>query len=490
MSEVGRNIIMTMTWFQFVTAQLLAVIMLSNAISSEIHHKTLDVLMTTPITCLQIVVGKLASAMLQLILLLSISFTVLGIVRVYGGVQWDYVISTFCVTVTGCIFCGSLSLFFSIKAKQAYTVIVKTLAIYMIHFALTGICFALGGLGGTSKIFQFFVMINPFAAFYTIQLKAMPLFSKVATANFNWPLHCMTMLLISSVIIAISAVKVRKNALRQLGSATSKKNGKTKIHKRSSSALEMRYMVGSPIIQGGLDISKRPMVIKYLSFAAIVILIIIMNVSYIFNSRFYFHNFISIGLWMIAALRTGSMAAASIAREKESRSLAVLLTTPLTSGKIVIAKAKAAAIRNLPLWALMMLSTTLFMIIILCSQFSRGGLGFVVQYSIYWLISFISIPVYIFFATGTGLYCGAKFKNQSTAVIGFVIIALGLFVIGYVMQSVSTLILAKFLSPGMFSSFYGIFYNVTRMMFPLAIYSVTGIVLLRKTIKNLRKYAF
>ena len=165
MGEVGRSIIMTMTWFQFVTAQLIAVIMLSNAISSEIHHKTLDVLMTTPITCLQIVVGKLASAMLQLILLLSISFTVLGIIRVYGGIQWDYVLSTFCVTVTGCIFCGSLSLFFSIKAKQAYSVIVKVLAIYMIHFALSGIMFAVGGLGGTSKIFQFFVMINPFAAF-------------------------------------------------------------------------------------------------------------------------------------------------------------------------------------------------------------------------------------------------------------------------------------------------------------------------------------
>ena len=61
MSAVGVYITTTIIWFQFIAVQLVAAVMLSTAISDEIYHRTLGVLMTTPISSFQIVIGKLFS---------------------------------------------------------------------------------------------------------------------------------------------------------------------------------------------------------------------------------------------------------------------------------------------------------------------------------------------------------------------------------------------------------------------------------------------
>jgi ABC-2 type transport system permease protein len=94
MSAAGKDIISTIISFQFIATQLIAVIMLSNSISDEIYHRTLGVLMTTPINSFQIVMGKLFSKLLQIILLLAISVPLLAIVRIFGGVPLGYKFSS------------------------------------------------------------------------------------------------------------------------------------------------------------------------------------------------------------------------------------------------------------------------------------------------------------------------------------------------------------------------------------------------------------
>ena len=48
MSEIGRVMTLMIEWFQFVLCPIIAGVMLSTAISDEVYHKTLGVLMTTP----------------------------------------------------------------------------------------------------------------------------------------------------------------------------------------------------------------------------------------------------------------------------------------------------------------------------------------------------------------------------------------------------------------------------------------------------------
>ena len=112
MALAGKTIITTIVWFQFVTTQLIAIIMLSTSISDEIHHGTLGLLMTTPISSFHIVMGKLFSKLLQIILLLAISLPLLAVVRVFGGVPAHYLLSSLCITLAAVILAGSLSLLF------------------------------------------------------------------------------------------------------------------------------------------------------------------------------------------------------------------------------------------------------------------------------------------------------------------------------------------------------------------------------------------
>jgi len=48
----------------------------------------------------QIVAGKLLSKLWQKLILLAISLPLLAVVRVFGGVPWDYVLSSLAVTGT------------------------------------------------------------------------------------------------------------------------------------------------------------------------------------------------------------------------------------------------------------------------------------------------------------------------------------------------------------------------------------------------------
>lgn len=94
MAAAGKQIIVTVAFFQFITTQILAVIMLSK--------------------------------LLQLILLLAITLPILAIVRVFGGVSWSYLLSSLCITLTAVLLAGSVSLAFSIRNRRAYAVILKT----------------------------------------------------------------------------------------------------------------------------------------------------------------------------------------------------------------------------------------------------------------------------------------------------------------------------------------------------------------------------
>ena len=127
MSETGKVIIVTIAWVQFFALQLVAVVILSTAISEEVRARTLGVLMSAPVSAFQIVFGKLLSGLLQLLVLLAVSLPLLTLVRVFGGVPLDYVLATVCITFTACLFAGAVALLFSALFRRAYASILLTL---------------------------------------------------------------------------------------------------------------------------------------------------------------------------------------------------------------------------------------------------------------------------------------------------------------------------------------------------------------------------
>jgi ABC-type transport system involved in multi-copper enzyme maturation permease subunit len=98
-SVVSTYVAVRILVFQFAAAQLLAAVMLCSSLGDELRRGTLGVLLTTPITSLHSVMGKLLGGLLQIVLLLAISVPVLAVLRALGGLSWEDVLAGFLLSL-------------------------------------------------------------------------------------------------------------------------------------------------------------------------------------------------------------------------------------------------------------------------------------------------------------------------------------------------------------------------------------------------------
>ena len=425
MAEAGKFIIVSMVWFQFCATQFLAVVLLSNSISDEIYHRTLGLLMTTPISSFQIVIGKLFSKLLQLILLMAISLPLLAIIRVMGGVPWNYVISSLCITLTTIIFVGSLSLFFSIFSRRTYVVIIITILTIGFVFALLPLLTAwiwhaadLDWLISEKTLLT--VIFSP--NFYcTMFFNSMMMVEPRAAAGmpaYLWPLNCGIMLVVSALLLFVSMIIVRKVALHQatgqmdgfIGKRRSRRAAKASGSNQKQPFIGMiRRVVGPPIIWKEL---RSPMFRhhKIRTFIFVFVTLILLSATYLLCATenalddeevhvTYAIIFLGIGM-----LFTIVLPATSITTEIESRSWPVLLATPLDDKDILLGKFIGALRRCFPAWLLLFGHIIAFSVIGFIHPFAIVQTGILVT----WIAIFLS---------GSGLYFSSRFKHTTTAVL-------------------------------------------------------------------------
>ena len=425
-AEIGKSLIATIVLFQFFAAQIIAVILLSNSISDEIYNRTLGVLMTTPINSLQIVIGKLFSKLLQIIILLSISLPVLAVIRVFGGVPWNYIISSFFITLTAAIFAGSVSLAFSIKNVHTYIVIIKT--IFTLGVIYVFIPVLLAAVFGEQWLYVFnfnirmslfpaligFLHLNPLGI---MSLNTLIMLSPSFTIPFYfWQVHCIIMLIASAFILIYSVKVVRKVALRQiLGELdlfsrmriTFSKNKKNILNEYQGS---IREVTGQPVLWKEL---RKPLIQgvdrtnnKIGLVVAVITQLMTYYVCYIERCLTEgFIHFLYVVVFVILGMIFNLILSVScITSEKESMSWPILLTTSLDDWKIIIGKALAVFYKCLPVWLLMAAHITLFILI-----------GYINP------IAFIQILIIvsgvIVFITGFGMYVSSICKKTTWSII-------------------------------------------------------------------------
>ncbi|MHC4586055.1 MAG: ABC transporter permease [Planctomycetota bacterium] len=423
MARAGQTIIMFIIWFQFLATQLIAVIMLSTSISDEIYNRTLGLLMTTPINSFQIVMGKLFSKLLQLILFLAISLPLLAIVRVFGGVPWNYVISSLCITLTTVIFVGSLSLFFSIFSRRAYIVIIMTFLTLGMVFALIPLLVSLFWHSNLQEIISektlFTVLFHPNPyAILAFSTEAMMLPGMGGRMPFySWPLHCGIMLAASTVILAVSVSMVRKVALRQATGQIDVSSRKGPFRKKEvldpanqqDFTAVPRRVKGPPVIWKELRLSllgRR----KIATLIGIFVCLSLLFTAYwlCFKEGILddegTHMLYAVIFMALGIMFTIIYPATSITSEKESRSWPLLLTTTIDDGQILFGKFVGILRRCLPIWIFLFGHVIIFSLAGYIHPFAIIQIDILVV----WIVVFLS---------GTGLYFSSCFKRTTTAVI-------------------------------------------------------------------------
>lgn len=421
MAEAGQNMVAALVWFQFLGMQAIAVISLSNSISDEIYHRTLGTLMSTPISGLQIVMGKLLSKLLQSFLLLAMSLPVLAIIRVLGGVPWDFVIAGLCLTVCTIVFFASVSIFCSLTTRRAYIAILKAIALLAgLYLLLPFLAVMLLHDQPETAWIPWLLHTHPYA---TLVVLTEQLISGTIAGRrlfFSWPLTCGVLLGGASAIIAWAALRVRTVALRQAAGESGRSRPSRKppplptgdIAQPDTSPTDtmagIRRVAGPPVmwreLRGRLVKKPARLVIPVLLGLALL------TVTYAlvaYNDDLgddETHAAYAVIFTIIGTLVTAIVAPTCITAEKESQSWAILLATPLSDWQILWGKFAGVVRRVAPAWSLLFLHLVIFALAGLIRPVTILHLLIVAT----WTTAFL---------TATGIYFSTLARRTTVAVV-------------------------------------------------------------------------
>ncbi len=133
-AQIGTGIFAGLLVLQTLLILVLAPAFTTGAISQEREKQTLDLLVTTPVSSLSIVLGKLFSALAWAFLLVIASIPLTAMVFVFGGVAPEDLVRGYIVLLVEVFGLGCLGLFFSALLKRT---LAATIATYAVVLAMT-----------------------------------------------------------------------------------------------------------------------------------------------------------------------------------------------------------------------------------------------------------------------------------------------------------------------------------------------------------------
>lgn len=174
--NTGRfmSIYSNISLIQFILIMFIAPALTSGAISGEREKQTLDLLLSTKMSPLSIVTGKLMASISHILLLVIASLPIFSIVFLFGGITGVEILQLFGYYIITAVTFGTIGIFFSTLFKRtavsnalSYGTIgilsIGTLIIYIMSITLNPIAYQ----SGIRKI-PFILYTNPMAGFSSI----------------------------------------------------------------------------------------------------------------------------------------------------------------------------------------------------------------------------------------------------------------------------------------------------------------------------------
>lgn len=161
------EIFRTLSWVEFAGICALIPARTAAGISGERERGTMDLVLTTPITPMDLSVGILQSALSDALEILLCSMPPFAAVLLYGGVRFPDLLLLMAGCLAAALFAGSLGLFFSACSARTSTAVAVTYAVeVLLFFGPFLILFLSSSIrnGGTPD--GFWILLSPVSIFY------------------------------------------------------------------------------------------------------------------------------------------------------------------------------------------------------------------------------------------------------------------------------------------------------------------------------------
>ena len=434
---------------QLLMVSVIAPVFAAAAITQEKDSQTYSILLSTPLTNGQIVLGSLLSRLYFVFVLLFAGIPLFCIMMVYGGVTGDKIALAIALAGATALLTGTLAIVISvIKIGTGRTVFsfYLAIAVYLITvYSLASVSSLIPAEAvpapGQIERMSWLAAFHPFLSLQVV-LGETPAPEYGAVTHYGFPgpyllayphySYIILSGLISAVLITVSLFFVRRSAKEgeaTLWSRLFSRRGRPEDHDDSGGRTRKpRHVKKNPITwresvtgaaAGGGALVRYLMLGIGLCMAIVLLIFHGTGELTLGETRAWLYGLVAVELGIALFIAT-TTAATSMTREKESNTLELVLATPLTSAKIITGKIWGLVYSAGPMLLVPYLSVALF----LCFDLVTGRL-FNKQAVVNWEV-LITLPVLLIAFTAFACMVGLQASLKSRKTMGAVFTSMGI----------------------------------------------------------------
>ena len=368
LSSFAEALVMFVAWFQFIMIALVAPSLTSPAICEEKRMGTLSALMTSPLTSLQIVVGKLTGRMYQVVLLTLISAPMLLAVRVFGGVPAETIVAFTSVTLATALLGGAMGVLFSVWHSRSPAAAIFTLLTQGLLFLMPFIVYFILMKTGMLGLKQTFGLepddINVLAP---VGLAACPPATLMAISRGGpiatgypflagtvfdriWLWSVVIQLIYAGFFVSLASVVLRRYMIRQEGGERAVEPDEPKVETKRSRR-RLARLGASPIYWR--EVSRPWIESRFQLGFLLFVLLTVFGYAYLKTdlSEDPMHMIMGLGGLGVIVLLASVQTTGVINGERDAQTWDVLMTTPVSPWRVILEKYFASLVRLWPLYA-------------------------------------------------------------------------------------------------------------------------------------------
>ncbi|MEZ6242547.1 MAG: ABC transporter permease [Phycisphaerales bacterium] len=373
LAAAGARSFSWIAYLQIALICVLAPVFMAGAIAQEADHRTWDILLTTPMSQLQIVLGNLLGRLFFVLALLVASLPLFALTQYFGGVPGESIFASYLIAACAALVVGTIAIALSVSRLVGRRAV---FAFYIAVISYLGITAAFdawlrssgqgAGPGGTGVTWV--TAINPFLALTallnpsTYPRAEAGSHAGLAALFLEHPVTawCLLSATLSVALTAMSAVTVRLGGLATIGQGRSG----IPLHRRLMGLGAKGAEYRPPRAVWTNPIAWREAAARNATFARMAARWTFVCVGILFGigllvtyhvgamSQTDFRFVLASATWTEMAVITLvaiNMAATAISREREDGTLDLILTTPVTPPAYLAGKLRGLIAYLIPL---------------------------------------------------------------------------------------------------------------------------------------------
>lgn len=385
LAEAGASSFINIAYLQIGLICVIAPVFMAGAIAQEASPRTWEVLLTTPLTAGEIVLGNLFGRLFFILALLLASLPLFALVQYFGGVPGRSIFASYLIAGCAAVLVGTIAIALAVSRlagrRAVFTFYISVVSYLAVTMAIDAMLRSRSGDPGVT----YMTAVNPFLA---LRALLQPSNYPRADAGGAWALRhpvtawCWLSLGVSVFLMGASAFTVRLGGLASL--AGNRKVGVPwyrRMFGLGAAGAEYRpprSVWANPIAwrEAAARNSTFGRIVARWSFVVFGVALGVALVAAYHTNTFTPSDFqlalgyTVLGELMIIALVAINMSATAVSREREDGTLDLLLTTPITPGSYLTGK-----LRGLVAYLLPMLAVPLGTLGLTALYVLTGGLG-------------------------------------------------------------------------------------------------------------------